>query len=216
MRSSKVNERNYIVVQGWMLTDLHLKGNELLIYACIYGFSQLDGQVFSGSLQYLADWTNSTKRGVVKCLKSLVEKGYIAKADKVINGVKFCEYRVTKFTGVVNKVHGGSEQSSPGGDEHSSPNKLDINNLENKKVYKVFVKPTLEEIQAYCAERKNNVDPKKFFDFYEAAHWIDSKGKPVQSWKQKVITWERSESNGQYGNNGKHRNVNFTPYPDEY
>ena len=107
MRISKVNERNYIVIQGWMLTALHLKGNELLIYACIYGFSQAEGQVFSGSLQYLADWTNSTKKGVAKALKSLVEKGYLEKTDKVINGVKFCEYRVTKFPGVMNKVPWG-------------------------------------------------------------------------------------------------------------
>lgn len=208
MRVSKVNERNYIVVQGWMLTDLHLKGNELLIYACIYGFSQLDGQVFSGSWQYLADWTNSTKRGVANCLKSLVDKGYLEKADKVVNGVKFCEYRVTNFTRVMNKVHGGSEKSSLGGDEQSSPNKLDIDNLKNKKVYK-FVAPTLEDIQAYCAERRNDVDPKKFFDYYSAADWKDSKGNPVKNWKQKIIRWES-------GDNGKSRSSNFKPYPDEY
>ena len=147
MRSSKVNENNYIVIQGWMLTALHLKGNELLIYACIYGFSQCEGQTFRGSQQYLADWTNSTKRGVAICLKSLVEKGYLEKIDKVVNGVKFCEYRVTKFAGVVNKVHGGDEKSSLGGSEQSSPNNLDIDNLEDKKVYR-FIKPTLAEVQA--------------------------------------------------------------------
>ena len=209
---SKVNEKNYIVVQGWMLTELHLKGNELLIYACIYGFTQHSNQVFSGSWQYLADWTNSTKRAVANCLKSLVEKGYLEKVDRVINGVKFCEYRVTKFTGDMNKVHWGDENSSLGGGEKNSPNNLNINNLKNKKVYK-FVKPTLEEVTAYCRERNNNVDPKKFFDYFEAAEWIDSKGKPVLSWKQKVISWEGSDNNGQ---NRKPRSVNFTPYPDEY
>ncbi len=209
MRISKVNERNYIVVQGWMLTELHLKGNELLIYACIYGFSQLDGQVFSGSLQYLADWTNSTKRGVVKCLKSLVEKGYLEKVDKVINGVKFCEYRVTKFAGVMNKVHWGSEQSSLGGDEQSSPNNLDIDNLENKKVYTRFVKPTLEEVKAYCLERGKGVDPQKWYDHYSANGWMVGKTKMVD-WKAAVRTWERSDRDG------KRTTVNFTPYPDEY
>lgn len=211
MRISKVNERNYIVVQGWMLTELHLKGNELLIYACIYGFSQLDGQAFRGSWQYLADWTNSTKRGVANCLKSLVEKGYLEKVDKVINGVKFCEYRVTNFTRVMNKVHGGGEKSSLGGSEESSPNNLDINNLEDNQVYK-FVKPTLEEIQAYCQERNNNVDPQKFFDYFSASNWVDSKGNPVRNWKQKIITWERNDDGGK----PKHKPVTFTPYPDEY
>ena len=211
MRISKVNDKNYIVIQGWMLTALHLKGNELLIYACIYGFSQLEGQSFRGSWQYLADWTNSTKRGVANCLKSLVEKGYLEKVDKVVNGVKFCEYRVTNFTGVVKKVHGGSEESSPGGDEHSSPNNLDINNLENNQVYTGFVKPTLEEVTAYCRERGKGVDPQKWYDHYTANGWMVGKTKMVD-WKAAVRTWERSGDNG----NGKNRPVSFTPYPDEY
>ena len=53
--ASKVQKDNYIVIQGWMIEDLKLKGNELIIYAIIYGFSQTEGQLFNGSLQYLAD-----------------------------------------------------------------------------------------------------------------------------------------------------------------
>ena len=209
MRISKVNERNYIVVQGWMLTALHLKGNELLIYACIYGFSQLEGQTFRGSWQYLADWTNSTKRGVANCLKSLVEKGYLEKVDKVVNGVKFCEYRVTNFTGVVKNVHRGDEQSSLGGSEESSPNNLDIDNLFNNQVYTMFIKPTLEDVQAYCQERNKGVDAQKWYDYYSANGWKVGKN-PMKDWKAAVRTWERGDSNG------KPRSVSFTPYPDEY
>ena len=55
---SKVKEENYISISGWMVTRLGLKGNELLVYAIIYGFSQDDETMFTGSLQYLADWTN--------------------------------------------------------------------------------------------------------------------------------------------------------------
>lgn len=58
---------------------------------------------------------------------------------------------------------------------------------------KEFVPPTLEEVKAYCKERKNNVDPKKFFDYFDAADWVDSKGNPVRNWKQKVITWEGNQ-----------------------
>ena len=98
----KVKNQNYITIQGWMINELNLKGNELLIYAIIYGFSQTSGQVFNGGLQYLADWTNSTKQGVSKNLKSLVSKGFLQKIDKIINGVKFCEYYATEFNGVCN------------------------------------------------------------------------------------------------------------------
>lgn len=64
-----------------------------------------------------------------------------------------------------------------------------------------FVPPTLDEVRAYCQERKNNVDPKKFYDYFTASDWHDSKGKKVQSWKQKVITWE-SYHNKTTGANG--------------
>lgn len=129
MAESKVKRDNFISLQGWMITDLNLKGNELIIYACIYGFTQAENQVFSGSLQYLADWTNSSKQGVMRCLKSLVEKGYIIKTDKIINGVKFCEYYTTKFNGVLNKVKWGIKQSLPNNIE----NNIEYNNITNKQ-----------------------------------------------------------------------------------
>lgn len=129
--NTKVRNENFIVIQGYMINEMKLKGNELLVYAIINGFSQEENQVFSGSLQYLADWTNSTKQGVMKNLKSLVEKGFIGKNEKIINGVKFCEYYVTKFRGVLNKVDGGMQQSLIGGSKQSLPNNIDINNKDN-------------------------------------------------------------------------------------
>ena len=108
---SKVINQNYIVIQGWMVNELKLKGNGLIIYAIIYGFSQSESQRYTGSLQYLADWTNSTKQGVIKSLKLLIKKGLIMKEEKNINGVKFVEYYATKFNGVLNKVEWGGKQS---------------------------------------------------------------------------------------------------------
>lgn len=137
MAESKVKRENFITIQGFMLTDLKLKGNELLIYACIYGFSQAENQVFNGSLQYLADWTNSTKQGVIKCLKSLEEKQFIVKKENYINGVKFCEYYATKFNTPINNVGGGIQQSLTGGVQQSLPNNIgfdtDNDNTANKK-----------------------------------------------------------------------------------
>ena len=136
---TRVNPENYITVQGWMVTDLNLKGNELLIYACIYGFSQAENQVFNGGLQYLADWTNTTKRSVITCLKSLVDKGYLLKNEKVIGGVKFCEYYGTKFTTPVKNFHRPGEESSTGGGEESSPNNKDLNKQVDIKDIKAII-----------------------------------------------------------------------------
>lgn len=127
----KVNDENFICIQGWMINRLNLKGNELLVYAIIYGISQDEESRFTGSLQYLAEWTNSSKQGVMKNLKSLTEKGYVEKIDRVINGVKFCEYYATKFNGVLNKVECGIKHSLIGGIKHSLPNNIDIDNKNN-------------------------------------------------------------------------------------
>ena len=131
MGESRVKSENYITIQGFMVKDFNLKGNELLIYAIIYGFSQAEGQVFSGSLQYLADWTNSTKQGVTKNLKSLVEKKLIEKKDIYVNGVKFCEYCTTEFNGVYNKVDEGIQQSLIPPMQQSLTNNIVIDNIED-------------------------------------------------------------------------------------
>lgn len=73
----------------------------------------------------------------------------------------------------------------------SNTNKSNININNNKR----FTPPTFEEVKKYCKERNNNVDPKKFYDFYSTPNdkgqtWVDSNGKQVKNWKQKVITWE--------------------------
>ena len=56
---------------------------------------------------------------------------------------------------------------------------------------KAFVKPTIEEIRAYCWERGNNVDPQKFFDYYESNGWKVGRN-AMKDWKAAVRTWERN------------------------
>ena len=57
-----------------------------------------------------------------------------------------------------------------------------------------FVKPTLEEIKAFCDERKNSVDPQAFFDYYEKVGWVYGKNKiAIKDWKACVRTWERND-----------------------
>lgn len=60
----------------------------------------------------------------------------------------------------------------------------------NTKEKGKFVPPTLEDVREYCIERGSKVDPVKFFDYFTAGGWKDSKGNPVKNWKQKLLTWE--------------------------
>lgn len=52
-----------------------------------------------------------------------------------------------------------------------------------------FTPPTFEEVQAYCTERKNNVDPERFIDFYASKGWMVGKNK-MKDWKAAVRNWE--------------------------
>lgn len=76
---SAVKDNNFIAIQGWMRTQLNLKGNELLIYALIYGFSQDGESRFKGSRKYIADWCGCSLNTVDRALGSLVNKGLLAK-----------------------------------------------------------------------------------------------------------------------------------------
>lgn len=130
---SKVKNENFIVIQGWMISELGLKGNELLIYAIIYGFSQDEETLFKGGLQYLMDWTNSSKPTVLNALKNLLDKGFIEKIETNINGVKFCDYRSRNFTVVVKNLYGGGKEILPDNINNNIDNKIVINKKESKK-----------------------------------------------------------------------------------
>ena len=142
MAESKVKDDNFFLVSGWMINRLNLRGTALHVFAIIYGFSQDGEGSFTGSLQYLMDFTNTTsKHTVLKALKDLVDSGYIIKLENTINGVKFCTYKTAPL---VHKLHrggaeialGGSAETAPGGGAETAPNNKDnINNISNIDIY---------------------------------------------------------------------------------
>lgn len=61
-----------------------------------------------------------------------------------------------------------------------------------------FIKPTVEEVEAYCKERGNGLDARTFFDFYESKGWKVGAAR-MRDWRACVRTWERrkkTESTG--------------------
>ncbi len=162
MMETKVRQSNYITILGWMVSDLKLRGNALLTYAIIYGFSQNGDDSYTGSRQYLAEWTNSTVQNVSRCLKKLLEDGLIIKKENVINGVKFCEYKaVVPELLPVTKCSRGSNKMFPNNIEYNTSNiysaKFDKNDAfkrfwsvyprhtNKKKAFDVFVKKCTDE-----------------------------------------------------------------------
>lgn len=89
----QIKNENYIAIQGWMINKLNLSGNNLLVYAIIYGFTQDAESWFKGSRQYLANWCNCTTRGIQKNLNYLLDRNLITKKSYIHNGDKVCEYK---------------------------------------------------------------------------------------------------------------------------
>lgn len=78
---------------------------------------------------------------------------------------------------------------------------LDKNNKENYTNNSIvkekrFAKPTLEDVIAYCEEKRNGVDPEKWFNYYESNGWKVGKNS-MKNWKACVNTWARQN----FGNN---------------
>ena len=61
-----------------MVINLNLSGNQLLVYALIYGLTSHNG-IFYGSQEYIATWCNSSRRTIITCLNELEKKGLILK-----------------------------------------------------------------------------------------------------------------------------------------
>ena len=57
--------------------------------------------------------------------------------------------------------------------------------------FKRFKKPTVQEVNEYCIERNNSVNPESFIDFYESNGWKVGKN-PMKDWKACVRTWEKN------------------------
>ena len=92
-----IKATNFVTIQGWMRTKLNLKGNELLAYAVIYGFSQTDGAKFTGSRKYLAEWCGCSVATIDRTLNSLVDKDLISRTSYITkHGYRAVEYAVRR------------------------------------------------------------------------------------------------------------------------
>ena len=123
-----MESNNYITIQGWMCNELGLKGNELLIYALIYGFSQDSKSMFSGGRQYIADTFNISLPTVDKALQNLINKDYIVKHSSK-DYINTDRYQANM--GVVKKLYEGSKETLLGGSKETLLNNTIYNNINN-------------------------------------------------------------------------------------
>ena len=124
-----MKSENFVVIQGWMCNELGLKGNELLIFALIHGFSQDGVSKFHGGRKYIGDTFNISLPTVDKALNSLVDKEYLNKEgfDDFVNpNVYWVNLDVVK------KLYESSKETLLGGSKETLLNK-DSKQTDSKK-----------------------------------------------------------------------------------
>lgn len=113
----------YVVVQPWMVTDYNLNGNKLLIYALIWGFSQDDQSCFYGSVSYIVEYFQLSKRAVLNLLAELEKDGLIRKWSETVNGRPTNRYAALRPAACVSASDGckkcTGEENAPVNNVHS-------------------------------------------------------------------------------------------------
>ena len=145
----------------------------------------------------------------------------LLKKDKIINteGMrKTTRLTVVNYDTYQNWQHGDdtgdnteTTQRQHGDNTETTPIEKRIikNNNENNEKTKRFSPPTLEQVQSYCVERNNFVDPESFINFYESKNWMVGKNK-MKCWKASVRTWEKNNYGNNSGNNRGYGNARIT------
>ena len=116
-----ISPNSYYTVQAWMVNDLGLKGNELALYAIIYGFSQDGRSEFMGSISYIQEWLGCSKNTAKKAISNLADRGLI-KRKQSTNGIDSCSYKaVLKYAGTRSNSDPLPGQILNGGGSNSDP-----------------------------------------------------------------------------------------------
>ena len=156
------------------------------------------------SNQHIADFCQCSITKVSTSISKLIDLDYLY-VQKYDGRQRELKSRLSNFESQTFKKIKADSQNLKESNTRNNPSSNTSKKRESTKK-KTFVPPSLEDVEKYCKERKNQVDAKKFYDYFSASDWIDSKGNPVRNWKQKVITWEgykERNSNGQTtGNSG--------------
>lgn len=160
----------------------------------------------------------------VQDMEALLEKRYIYQFDngvivikhwRMANALRKDRYTPTAFQEELAKLdvkENGSYTRLPSGCQVGAnrlpQDSIGKNSLEEDKdkKRKRFSPPTHDEVKAYCAERKNNVDAERFVNYYESNGWMVGKSK-MKDWKAAVRTWEKNSFDN------KKKNVEI-PVPD--
>lgn len=182
-----MKNEGYINIQGWMINELKLKGNELLLYALIYGFSQDGKSQYRGSISYIQNALQISNRGAINNINGLLEKKLIYKTINTTGNLYWADLQV------VQKVHRGYAKSSQISSAKSSHNNNIYNNNNNSETSShdsILNKKAVDEIIDWSIQRRGG----KFLSYPKQMKAFKEAKKVGITGKQMVSKWKTMES----------------------
>lgn len=150
------------------------------------------GQLPLGREQY-AERCGISEQQLRSCINRLKSTNEIT-TQSTSHGtiVTICQYELYQsgFDESTNESTNNLTNNQPAINQQSTTPK-ELKNIRTKEVC-VFTPPKVEEVMTYCKERKNNVDPNKFIDFYTSKGWMVGKNK-MKDWQAAVRNWEKND-----------------------
>ena len=186
----------YAVIPANVRYDKNLSDKEKLLYAEITALCNKEGHCWAGN-QYFADLYDTSTSTIKRCIKNLISCGYLSSELIHKKDSKEIEKRIL----YINDEIGGFKNEPRGGFKNEPDNItsneyiLGTSKKNRGKKSSDFIPPTPEEVKKYIEEKKYNIDPMYFFEYYSADDWKDKNNKPIKNWKLKAFTWHNKSSN---------------------
>lgn len=184
------NKMAVIVIEDWMVSDAHLSGLELLAFALIHGCTQKGEGCWYGGYDKLAERIGGKQRGTILVIQQLEQSGAIERFDAVIDGRP--RKAIRSLWDSANFTDANFTDAKNADAKNAEP--YNSNNKQSKR--KVFIKPTIEEIDEFCKEHNYQVDAERFFNYYESKGWVVGKS-PMKDWRSAVRTWVSNQKSSQ-------------------
>lgn len=149
-------------------------------------------------------------------MQGTLEYSLWAKIERRIDQEREKYERVKEKRAAAGRKHTGNQYNAPKAESPQVREKETPAPKTEKPKAPQFEKPTVEEIDGYCKERRNGLDAQQFFDFYESKGWKVGAVK-MKDWRACVRTWEKRRKNENTGGRNKAGGMwgNENEIPDE-
>jgi len=145
------------------------------------------GCVYRGSEELATRWKWSRGK-VLRFLSYLEGEGQVVQQkSNVINCISIVNYDKYQSNDTTCNTESEKKEAKKRREENLTPY-----NPPNDS--KRFIKPTVDEVRAYCQEKGFGIDAEYFINYYEANGWVQGRDrKPIKNWKACIATWVRKD-----------------------